>query len=97
MIAREQPVRMCLYCRKRSSKDELFRLVRSEDGSLIWDRTGKEQKRGYYLCKQRACVQGIFHNRKSAVRLKQEVSEQLTASLEKQSDSEESAGNLDEQ
>ncbi|NLB09227.1 MAG: YlxR family protein [Clostridiales bacterium] len=97
MMANEQPVRMCLYCRKRSSKDELFRLVRSEDGRLIWDRTGKEQKRGYYLCKQRSCVQGILQSRKSAVRLKQEVTEQLTASLEKRYDSEESAGNLDEQ
>lgn len=87
MIVSGQPVRMCLYCRKRSSKDELFRLVRSEDGSLIWDRSGKEQKRGYYLCKQQACVQGILQSRKSVVRLKQEVPGQLTASLEMQSDS----------
>ncbi|MGI6090480.1 MAG: YlxR family protein [Saccharofermentanales bacterium] len=86
---------MCLYCRRRSSKDELFRLVRSKDGNLIWDRSGKEQKRGYYLCKQLACVQGIAQSRKAAVKLKREVQEQLTACLERQDGSEESAENWD--
>lgn len=96
MIAGRQPLRMCLYCRRRSSKDKLFRLVRSEDGNLIWDRSGKEQKRGYYLCKQLACVQGIAQSRKSAVRLKREEQEQLTSFLERQDGSEESDRNLDE-
>ena len=48
------PTRMCAVCRKRFEKSELNRVVMSESGEIFYDRTGKAQARGLYICRE--CV-----------------------------------------
>lgn len=49
------PVRMCAACRKRLPKEELIRIVFTDEGVLI-DPLGKLQGRGAYLCKDVKCI-----------------------------------------
>ncbi|MFT3950507.1 MAG: YlxR family protein [Oscillospiraceae bacterium] len=49
------PERMCLGCGALKSKRELIRMVRSKEGALSLDLTGKLPGRGAYICKSRAC------------------------------------------
>jgi predicted RNA-binding protein YlxR (DUF448 family) len=49
------PQRMCISCRERSSKRTLFRIVRTPEGSVEIDATGKMNGRGAYLCDDPAC------------------------------------------
>jgi predicted RNA-binding protein YlxR (DUF448 family) len=44
-------------CRQEAPKADLVRLVRSQDGSLVVDRTGKAPGRGAYLHRAAACVE----------------------------------------
>lgn len=50
------PMRMCVSCRERRSKKELLRVVLSDDGSVVYDPTGKAAGRGAYLCRNTSCI-----------------------------------------
>ncbi len=57
------PMRMCVACRQMFPKNELLRVVRTEDGSAVIDRTGKRNGRGAYLCASRACFDKAIKSR----------------------------------
>jgi hypothetical protein len=42
-------------CRTIKDKRDLFRIVRTPDGQVILDETGKANGRGMYLCKSPNC------------------------------------------
>ena len=48
---------MCIACRSGKLKGELIRLVRTKEGQLLVDRTGKAQGRGAYVCRNRECIE----------------------------------------
>lgn len=49
------PERMCVVCRKMQPKRNLIRVVKSKDGEIQYDPTGKMSGRGAYLCASRNC------------------------------------------
>ena len=49
------PQRTCVACRTVRSKRELVRVVRTSEGAVMVDETGKRSGRGAYLCRQRVC------------------------------------------
>jgi predicted RNA-binding protein YlxR (DUF448 family) len=49
------PQRMCIACRGHDAKRGLYRIVRSPEGAVEPDPTGRRNGRGAYLCGQRAC------------------------------------------
>jgi predicted RNA-binding protein YlxR (DUF448 family) len=46
---------MCVACRAHDTKRGLFRLVRTPEGAVEPDATGRRNGRGAYLCHQAAC------------------------------------------
>lgn len=52
---RHVPQRTCVACRQARAKRELVRIVRTVDGSVLIDPTGKKSGRGAYLCSQPDC------------------------------------------
>ena len=53
--AKHVPVRTCVSCRESSAKRTLTRIVRTPDGEVRIDSTGKMNGRGAYLCDKPAC------------------------------------------
>ncbi|MGE5371313.1 MAG: RNase P modulator RnpM [Solirubrobacterales bacterium] len=51
------PQRMCVGCREMKNKKELIRVVRTPEGEVVVDRTGKKSGRGAYLCPNAECFQ----------------------------------------
>lgn len=49
------PQRTCVSCREHSAKRSLIRIVRTPEGRVEVDPTGKKNGRGAYLCDQRGC------------------------------------------
>ncbi len=49
------PQRTCVACRQTKPKRELIRIVRTPDGIIHVDETGKANGRGVYLCRNRTC------------------------------------------
>jgi predicted RNA-binding protein YlxR (DUF448 family) len=46
---------MCVVCRSHDAKRQLFRIVRTPEGVIEPDATGRRNGRGAYLCGQAAC------------------------------------------
>lgn len=51
MKKRKIPLRKCVVSQQMKPKKELFRIVRSPEGELFIDDTGKKSGRGAYLSK----------------------------------------------
>ena len=52
---RHVPERTCIACRQQRPKRELLRVVRTPQGRVELDPTGKKSGRGAYLCARRSC------------------------------------------
>ena len=50
------PVRRCVGCNAQKPKKELVRIVRSPEGEVGVDLTGKRSGRGAYLCPSASCL-----------------------------------------
>ena len=50
------PLRRCIGCGERFEKPALIRVVRSPEGEISLDFTGKKPGRGAYLCRSAACL-----------------------------------------
>lgn len=55
MVQKKQPLRMCVACREMKNKRDLIRIVRTPEGELFLDDTGKKSGRGVYICANNEC------------------------------------------
>lgn len=56
-MPRRLPQRTCLGCQAVKSKREMIRIVRTPEGSLEIDPTGKKSGRGAYVCPNMDCLE----------------------------------------
>ena len=58
------PQRTCLACRQVRAKRDLVRLVRTTEGQVVVDPSGKKAGRGAYICRIKDCWEaGLKGNR----------------------------------
>ena len=55
MKARKAPTRTCIACRQSDDKRGFVRVVRTPDGHVLVDPTGRANGRGAYLCAKAEC------------------------------------------
>lgn len=60
MKTRKVPMRMCLGCQEMRPKKELLRIVKTPEGVVELDSTGKRNGRGAYLCPNSVCIQAAI-------------------------------------
>lgn len=60
MKARKTPLRKCIGCGQQKDKRELLRIVKTKEGEIFFDPTGKHNGRGAYLCRDSACLEKAF-------------------------------------
>ncbi len=56
MQTRRVPLRKCTGCNEMKPKKELVRVVKSPEGEISIDLTGKKAGRGAYVCRDTACL-----------------------------------------
>ncbi len=56
MPTRRIPMRKCTGCNEMKPKKELVRVVRSPEGEVSLDLTGKKPGRGAYVCRNHECL-----------------------------------------
>ena len=56
MKPKKIPLRMCLGCNEMKPKKELIRVVKSPEGEISLDFTGKKSGRGAYICRSTECL-----------------------------------------
>lgn len=67
------PQRTCIACRDKSAKRTLTRIVRTPEGTVEIDPTGKRNGRGAYLCDRPRCWERAISNNVLANALKIEL------------------------
>lgn len=77
MKPRPIPLRKCIGCNEMKPKKELVRVVRSPEGAVSLDTTGKQAGRGAYLCPNPACLKAA----RKARRLEKAFSAAVPAEL----------------
>ena len=78
---KHQPQRTCIVCRTVHDKRALVRLVRTPEGTVIIDPTGKANGRGAYLCQNPACWERGLHKKVLANALKTTLSTENVETL----------------
>ena len=58
------PQRQCLGCNEHKPKKELLRVVRSPEGEISLDFTGKKSGRGAYICHNVQCLKKARKSRR---------------------------------
>ena len=80
-----QPMRKCVGCGERKTKKELIRVVRTPEGSITLDATGRLNGRGAYICPSQDCLAKAVRNRglerSLDVRIPEDIFEGLRRSL----------------
>jgi len=60
---KKQPLRVCLGCRESKDKRKLVRVVRTPEGEVEIDFTGKRSGRGAYICPAVDCLKQAVKNK----------------------------------
>lgn len=75
------PMRMCVACRQMRPKKELIRIVRTPEGAVTLDRTGRANGRGAYLCDSIYCLSRAVKTRALDRALETRIDESIFDSL----------------
>lgn len=86
MKQRKIPMRMCVGCREMKPKKDLIRVVRSQEGAILLDRTSKLPGRGAYVCAQQSCLDKAFKSKALERALQQPLGPDVPEQLKKELD-----------
>ncbi len=78
---RKVPMRMCVGCREMKPKKELLRVVRSPEGEVALDPTGKKAGRGAYVCFDAACLRRALKQKQLDRALETQLGESAVLAL----------------
>jgi len=81
MRPRHVPQRSCIACRQAGAKSGLLRVVRTPQGEVRLDETGKLAGRGAYLCRNERCLEQAAKQKKLGRALGVAVSDAVLAEL----------------
>lgn len=86
MKQKKDPIRTCLGCGEAFSKKTLIRIVRSPDGTILLDATGKKPGRGAYICKNKACLAKLMKNKRLSKEFECAIGDEIFEQLGKELD-----------
>ena len=84
MQSKRIPMRMCTGCGEHKPKKELVRVVRSPQGEISLDLTGKKSGRGAYVCNQLECLKKARKSKRIERALDCEIPEEVYNRLEEE-------------
>lgn len=86
MTLKKQPLRQCTGCGEMKPKKELVRVVKTPEGNIMLDRSGKANGRGAYICHNIDCYKKAVKARRFekafSMPILESVSEQIVKELE---------------
>ena len=81
---KKMPERRCIGCMESFNKKDLIRVVRSAEGEVSLDFTGKKSGRGAYICKNPECFKKARKAGRFSRNLNCEIPEEIYGKLEKE-------------
>ena len=81
------PQRTCIACKSIKDKKELIRIVRTKEGEIELDSTGRKNGRGAYICNNVECLEKAIKtkglDRSFKMQVSKEVYDRLKTDMEK--------------
>ena len=81
---RKIPTRRCTGCGEHFPKNTLIRILRTPEGEVILDLTGKKSGRGAYICKNAACLKKARKTRRIETSLECHISDEIYEKMEEE-------------
>ena len=88
MKVKKIPLRMCTGCMEMKPKKELIRVVKSPEGEVSVDLTGKKSGRGAYICKSGECLEKAVKAKRLSRNLDVAISEDIYNRLKEEIENE---------
>ena len=76
------PMRQCLGCNEHKPKIELMRVVRTPEGDVVLDFTGKKSGRGAYVCRSLSCLRKARKSKRLEKNLDCAISDEVYDKME---------------
>ena len=83
-MEKKVPLRKCLGCMSSFPKKDLVRVLKTPEGEVIIDLSGKKSGRGAYICKDKACLKKAIKSKRIQSNLEIEIPETIYLELEKE-------------
>ena len=82
MKQKKIPMRQCCGCNEMKTKSELVRVVKSPEGEISLDLTGRKNGRGAYICKNQDCFTKAIKKKAFFRAFGENISEKTQKSIE---------------
>ncbi|MBQ8246204.1 MAG: YlxR family protein [Lachnospiraceae bacterium] len=84
MMNKKIPLRQCVGCMEMKEKKSMMRVLKTPEGDIVLDTTGKKNGRGAYLCNSLDCLKKAQKNKGLERSFKMSLSNEIYAGLEKE-------------
>jgi len=84
MKEKKVPLRMCTGCGEHKPKRELVRVVKSPEGEISLDLTGRKSGRGAYICPSIECLAKAKKARRLEKAFSCQIPDDVYAAMEKE-------------
>ncbi len=84
------PLRKCTGCQEMRNKKDMIRILKTAEGEIVMDATGRKNGRGAYICPKGECLERAVKSRGLERSLKTAVPQTVYESLKKEIDAIES-------
>ena len=78
------PQRQCIGCGEMKGKKEMIRVIKTAEGEILLDATGRKNGRGAYLCPSEECLKKDIKNKGLERSFKMSIPKEVYESLEKE-------------
>ena len=78
------PIRTCIGCSESQPKKELIRIVKTTEGEVLIDPTGKKNGRGAYICPNITCLEKAIKSKRLSRTFEMPIETELYEKLKTQ-------------
>ena len=83
-MAKKIPMRQCVGCGEMKNKREMMRVLKTAEGPIELDTTGRKNGRGAYLCMDKECLVKARKNKGLERSFKMSIPDEIYEKLEKE-------------
>ena len=83
-MAKKISMRQCVGCGEMKNKRDMMRVLKSAEGPIVLDMTGKKNGRGAYLCMNKECLVKARKNRGLERSFKMSIPTEVYEDLERE-------------
>ena len=83
-MAKKIPMRQCVGCGEMKNKREMMRVLKTAEGPIELDTTGRKNGRGAYLCMEKDCLVKARKNKGLERSFKMSIPDEIYEKLEKE-------------